>query len=310
MMIQSFQELAQRAQSMSVKTRIALVCAQDRHGLEAITTARRDGIAEGILIGDEREIRDILAQLGENAANYEIIPCPDKAQSIHIAAELVRQGKAGVIMKGKMETGDIMRGILDKENGLRTENTLSVTGIYDMKTYPKIFGVSDVAISTYPDLGKKKSILTNAVNLFHALGHENPKVAVLAAVEKVNPKMNETVEADQLKQMNLSGEIKGCIVEGPISFDLATDPEAAAIKGYQGAVAGDADLLIAPDLICGNVLVKCLTGLAGATTAGLVLGAKVPMVLVSRAATADDKYYSIAMAACTAPYFQTLYQGG
>ncbi|MDR1482091.1 MAG: phosphate butyryltransferase, partial [Synergistaceae bacterium] len=211
MMVKSFKELAERAQAMASKTRIALACAHDRHSLEAVATARRDGIAESVLIGHSKEIKEILDELGESVSDYELISCGGIAQSIKTAAELVRGGDAGIVMKGKMETSDIMRGILNHESGLRTDRSLSVTGIFEIKAYHKILGASDVAIAPYPDLQGKVSILTNAVDLFHALGHDCPKVAVLAAVEKVNPKMPETVEADELKQMNLRGELPGCV---------------------------------------------------------------------------------------------------
>ncbi|MBQ6601995.1 MAG: bifunctional enoyl-CoA hydratase/phosphate acetyltransferase [Eubacterium sp.] len=307
MMIKSFKELAERAQALPEKTTIALVCAHDEHSLEGISNARKDGIANAVLIGNVEKITEILTGLGDDPANYELIECEDKVEGCAIAARLVNEGKAGVIMKGKMETSDIMRGLLKSENNLRTGKAMSVCGIYECPGYHKIFAVSDQGLNVYPDLEGKKSIIQNAVELLHALGHECPKVGVLCAVEKVNPKMKETVEADELKQMNVRGEIEGCIVEGPISFDLATEPESAKIKGYESPVAGDADILVAPDLIAGNVLVKCLTGMAGATTAGLVLGAKVPAVTISRSATASDKYYSIAMACAIAPYFREKY---
>jgi phosphate butyryltransferase len=152
----------------------------------------------------------------------------------------------------------------------------------------------------YPDLNCKKAIIENAVRMLNTLGLEKPKVAVLAAVEKVNSKMPETVDAGTLKEMNQNGEIKNCIIEGPISFDLATSEEAARIKGYNSPVAGDADLLIVPDVVSGNILVKCLTGMAGALTAGTVLGAGIPIMFTSRSAEASDKYYSLALTACIA----------
>ena len=307
-MIQSFQEIALRARALPARSCVALACAHDLHSLQALADARRDGIADGILIGKEPKIREILNQLGEDAGDYEIVPCADPAESVRIAADFVHRGNAGVIMKGRMETAEIIRGILDRDNSLRTDSRLSVTGLFETKAYHKIFGITDVAITPYPDLQMKKNIITNATTLFHALGQENPKVAVLAAVEKAIPKMKETMDASQLKQMGLSGEITSCVIEGPVSFDLAISSEAANLKGYHSSVAGDADIFVVPDLVCGNVLAKGLTCLAGAVTAGIVLGAKVPIVLVSRAATAEDKYYSIATAACTAPFFRQKYQ--
>ncbi|MCL2124550.1 MAG: phosphate acyltransferase [Oscillospiraceae bacterium] len=176
--------------------------------------------------------------------------------------------------------------------------TLSLAGLFKPRKYHKMLAISDIGLNTYPDANAKKAIIENAVKMLKTLGIENPKVAVLSAVEKVNPKMPETIDADALKQMNRRGEITGCIIEGPISFDLATDPSAAAIKGYSSPVAGDADLLIVPDFVSGNILVKSLTQFAGTQTAGAVLGAKVPIVFTSRSADASDKYNSIALAAC------------
>jgi phosphotransacetylase len=216
------------------------------------------------------------------------------------AADLIRSGQAQIIMKGMMETGQIMKAVLDKKIELTSGRKMSVIGFYEIPKYHKLLSVSDMGMNTYPDLAGKKDILENAVQLLHAIGIENPKVAVLAAVEKLNPKMPETVDGDKLKEMNLQGEIKGCVVEGPISFDLATSKEAAVIKKYESPVAGDADFLLVPEICTGNVLVKCLTGMAGARTAGLVVGAKVPIILTSRSAEASDKYYSTVFAAFAA----------
>lgn len=306
-MISSLNELSEQAKTLSRKSRIALACAHDEHSIEALITARRDGIAESVLVGNADEIRKLLGKYQEDPERYKITDCRDPEKAIRICADYIRTGEADVLMKGKMQTADMMRGVLNRENGLRTERTLSVSAVFEVPAYHKMIGVSDVAIAPYPDLEAKKSILLNAVDLFHALGNKEPKVGILAAVENINPKMKETIEADQLKQMNVCGEIPGCMVEGPISFDLAVDREAAEIKGYRSQVAGDADILIAPDLICANVLAKCLTIFANASVAGIVLGAKIPIVLLSRSATVSDKYYSIAMAACTAPYFKKKY---
>ena len=305
-MIQNFDELKERAASMEKKTRIAVVFAHDEHTLEAITDARRAGIAEAVLIGDEGEISRILTELGDDPSQYQIIPEDSIDAAVKTAADLIHTGEADAIMKGKLQTGEILRGILKKENGLRTDRSLSVTGIFQAPGYHKMFGVTDVAITPHPDLSGKKSILLNALDLLHALGLENPKVAVIAAAETVSPKLQETVDADALKQMNQNGEIEGCIVEGPISLDLATEPEAAEIKNYNSPVAGDADLLLLPDLVSANALAKCVTGMAGGRTSGIVLGAAVPVILVSRAARAEEKFNSIALAAVSAPYFRKL----
>ncbi len=305
-MIKDFKTLIETAQQMPEKTKIAVAFAHDYHTLQAICAAKQKGIADAILIGNSEEIKKILGELSENPADYEIIECDDINESVTIAASLVKEGKAGAIMKGKMQTGEIMRGVLKRENELRTGRTLSVTGLFETPGYHKMFAITDVAITPHPDFEGKKQILLNALDMLHALGNENPKVAVIAAAETVNPKLQETVDAATLKELNQNGEITGCVVEGPISFDLATDKESVEVKGYESPVAADADLFLMPDLISGNVFAKCVTGMAGGRTGGIVLGAKVPVILVSRAARAEEKLNAIALATVTAPYFSKL----
>jgi len=300
MQIKSFGELADIVCANEKKSRIAVVAADDSHTVEAVTNAQKEGLVEALFIGKQALIEERLDELNENKSDYTIIDAPSIEESLARAVELIQAGQANVLMKGHLETGDFMRAILNKENNLRKGFLLSVAGFYEVKSYHKLFALTDQAINTYPDLDGKKGILENAVDLLHAFGIANPKVAVLAAVEKLNPKMKETVDADALAQMNRRGEISGCIVDGPLSLDIATSREAAEIKGYTSEVAGDADLLLVPDLVCGNVFAKALTGFAGATTAGTVLGAKVPVVLTPRSAEASDKFYSIALAAYTA----------
>ncbi len=300
-MIKSFKELAEAAKAMEKKTVVAVVEAQDAHTLEAVVTARKDGIIEAMLIGNEAKICEILAQVGGDPADFTIVPTESLEESLKVAVENINAGKASAIMKGKLETGQFMKAIVKKENGMMAGGRISLVGLFEHpKFYHKLLAVTDMGMNTYPDLEGKKDLINNAVRLLHALGNECPKVACLCAVEKMNPKMPETVDADALKKMNIAGEIPGCVVEGPISFDLAIKQGAAAIKGFESPVAGDADLLLVPDITCGNVLVKCMTDYAGATTAGTILGAKCPVIVTSRSAEASDKYYSIALAAYSA----------
>lgn len=307
-MIERFDELTGMAQAMHEKTKIACVAAHDLHTLEALTAARKSGIAEAILIGNSDEIQSMLTELDEDPKDYEILQCTDIDEAISMAATFVKEGKAGAIMKGKLTTGEIMRGILRKENGLRTGRNLSVTGLFEIPGFDRILAVTDVAITPHPDLEGKKGILMNALDILHALGMEEPKVAVIAAAETVNPKVPETVDAAILKECNQKGEITGCIIEGPISLDLALDEGSAMVKGYESPVAGKADLFMMPDLVSANVLAKSITGIAKGRTAGIVLGAKVPIILVSRSASAEEKYTAIALAAVTAPYFANKYR--
>jgi len=300
MQIKSFKELAAAASAMPVKTVVAVVEAHDNHTLEAVIEAKKDGIIEGMLIGNEEKIKEILTANGADPADYQIIGTNALEESLQIAVENINAGKATAIMKGKLETGQFMKAIVNKQNGLLAGGLLSLVGLYEHANYHKLLAVTDQGLNTYPDLNGKKNLIINAVGLLKKLGVEEPKVAVLAAVEKVNPKMPESVDGAELKKMNQEGEITGCIVEGPISFDLAVKQGAAAIKGYESPVAGDADILVVPDIAAGNILVKCMTDYAGAMTAGTILGAKVPVIVTSRSAEASDKYYSIALAAYAA----------
>ena len=296
MAIKSFKDMIDQVKAMEKKTVIAVVNAQDEHTLDAAVEAYNEGMIAPILIGQKTEIEEILQKLGANPADFRIEQAEDFNESLAKAVELVKAGEANVMMKGKLQTGDFMRAIV-KDDEMKGSGRISLVGTYEIPTYHKLFSVSDMGMNTYPDLEGKKAILQNAVRLQHAMGIENPKVAVLSAVETVNPKMPDAVDGDALKTMNQNGEIEGCIVEGPISFDLAMVAEAAEVKGYTSPVAGDADLLIVPDIVCGNVLVKCLTELSGAATAGIMVGARVPLVVTSRSAKASDKFNSIALAA-------------
>ena len=300
MKINCFKDLATEAAKMTKKTVIAVVEAQDEHTLESVIQATNDRIMIPVLIGNVGEITALLTKFGADAEKFTIVESAGVEASLAKAVEMINDGTATAIMKGKLESGDFMKAIVKKENGLLTGGKLSLVGFYETDRYHKLIALSDMGLNTYPDLAGKRAIVENAVKMLGALGFDSPKVAVLSAVEKLNPKMPDTVDADALKTMNINGEIGSCVIEGPISFDIATSAESAKIKGFDSPVAGDADLLIVPDIVSGNILAKCLTGFVGAQTAGTVLGAKVPVILTSRSAEASDKYYSIALAACAA----------
>ena len=301
MKITCFENLVSEAKKMQQKTVVAVVEAQDEHTLQSVIAAADDGIIIPKLIGSAEKIKNLLARFAPDSEKFSITPSGGVAESLKLAVEMINTGRATAIMKGNLESADYLKAIVNKENCLLEAGMmLSLTGLFTLPQYHKVFAISDVALNTYPDLEGKKIILQNAVGMLRALGFEKPKVAVLAATDKLNPKMPETIDADALKKMNQNGEITDCIVEGPISFDLATCPKAVKIKNYSSPVAGDADLLIVPDIVSGNILAKSLTGMAGARTAGIVLGAKVPVILTSRSAEVSDKYYSIALAACVA----------
>lgn len=292
-MIKNFEQLKAMLKAMPVKRKVAVVPAQDEHTLEAISHAYKDGMVEPVLIGDEQKIREILAQIGTDADKMTIIHVEDPTEAIQKAADMARDGEVDCIMKGKTETGALMKVLVNRERGIRKNDTMSLLAFMESPNYHKVFAITDVGLLTYPSKEQKKAAIQNAAEAFHALGVEQPKVAILAAVEKVNPKMKETVEAAEIKEEG----VDGCIIEGPISYDLAMDPASAPIKGYVSPVAGDADLLVVPDIVSGNIAAKTITVIGGGRTGGVVLGAKVPVLLVSRAASADDKYMSIVIAA-------------
>lgn len=292
-MIKNFEQLKEMLKAMPVKRKVAVVPAQDEHTLEAISHAYKDGMVEPVLIGDEPKIREILAQIGTDADKMTIIHVEDPTEAIQKAADMARDGEVDCIMKGKTETGALMKVLVNRERGIRKNDTMSLLAFMESPNYHKVFAITDVGLLTYPSKEQKKAAIQNAVEAFHALGVAQPKVAILAAVEKVNPKMKETVEAAEIKEEG----VEGCIIEGPISYDLAMDPASAPIKGYVSPVAGDADLLVVPDIVSGNIAAKTITVIGGGRTGGVVLGAKVPVLLVSRAASADDKYMSIVIAA-------------
>ena len=298
--MKDYKDFIERAKRRGKPAVVAVAEAADEHALQAVTKAAEEGIVVPRLIGDPGKIETLLKELGLNPPGCEIVPAHSIAESLDTAVGLIHDGAADVLMKGKLESSDYLRPIVKKENGLLTGSRLSVAGFFQIPAYHKLLAVSDMGLNTYPDLEGKKAIIENAVRLLTSMGVDNPKVAVLAAVEKINPKMPESVDADALKQMNLRGELNGCVVEGPISLDLAVSAESAKIKGYESPVAGDADLLIVPDIAAGNILVKCLTELAGAKTAGAVLGAAIPVIMYSRSSSAEEKFYSLALAACAA----------
>lgn len=297
MAISSFKELIERIKKTDSRKRAAVVSAQDEHTLEAVLKAAKDNIIEPVLIGDTERIKEILEKLKIELDDESIIPAKSDEESAKKAVELIHQDKADLVMKGKIQTADLLRAVVNKENGLRAEKIMSHIAIYEVPSYHKLLAVTDGGMLMYPNSKEKKQIIYNAVCVFTALGYEKPKVAVLAAVENVNTKMPETIEAGILKKMYEQGELKNCIVEGPISYDLAVSREAAEIKGFTSPVAGDADILIVPNITSGNILAKSLSCSAGAKMAGFIVGAAAPVVLTSRGASSEEKYLSLILAA-------------
>lgn len=294
----TFDELfaATRGEGSRGKKTAAVMAAEDAHTLEAVGHAVATGTVNAVLIGDESKIRQQLALLPETFANT-IVHAPSNEAAVRCAADLVKTGDADFLVKGLLQTGEMMKVLLREESDFRTGRQLSHLSIVQIPNYHKLIGLTDAALNIYPDLVQKKEIAVNAVNAMLSMGFPEPKVAVLAPVEQVNPKIPETVDADALKVMNRQGALPRCIVDGPLSYDLAIDREAAAVKGIDSAVAGDADLLLVPNLSVGNALLKALRYSAKALTAGIVVGGKVPLVLTSRAAEVSAKYLPMILAA-------------
>ena len=284
--------------------KLAVASAQEPSVLEAVAEAYAAGIAEPILVGDPEAIAAAAAQAhdgkGLDISRFEIVPARDLYDSAAKAVELVKKGAAGFLMKGIIETAALLKAALNKETGINAGRLVSHVAVMEVPTYHKLLIVTDAAINIAPDLAGFIDIIDSAVAVSRALGTETPKVAFLAAVEKVNAeKMPCTVTAAILTQMNRRGQIKHCIIDGPLALDNAISAESARIKKIVSDVAGDADILVAPDIEAGNILYKCLLDLAQAKGAGIVMGATRPIVLTSRADTAETKLASIALASLT-----------
>ena len=293
-MIRSFDEVLKIAAERGPKT-IAVACADDAEVLTAIETAREKGIAKAILVGDGEKIESICSVKGISLEDYEVIDIKDMAEASLKAVELVSSGKADILMKGLVDTSILLKAVLDKEVGLRTGSVLSHVAVFDIKGYDRLFFITDAAMGIAPDLEGKKKILQNAVKAAQALDIEVPKVAVVCAKEKVNPKMPCTLDAAELQKMNESGEISGCIVGGPFALDNAVSKKAAEHKGVTHPGAGEADILLVPDIESGNILYKALVFFAETKNAGILVGTKAPVVLTSRADSDETKLNSIAM---------------
>lgn len=299
-MINNFAGLISKVKEVE-KKKVAVAVAQDDAVLEAVAAARDQGIADAILVGDKAKIEAIAAEIGVDLTGFEIIDEPDNQQAALTAVKLAHDGVADMYMKGLIDTKSFLKSILNKEVGLRTGRPLSHVAVFEVKGIEQLLFLTDVAFMTYPTLEDKKHIIENTVEVAHACGLECPKVAPLAAVEVVNPKMPATVDADALRTMNQNGEITGCIVDGPLSMDLAIDPEAARHKGATDRpCAGCADILLFPDIHAGNLVYKTLVHTAEVENGCILTGTKVPAILTSRSDSFKTKVNSIALAAVVA----------
>jgi phosphotransacetylase len=288
----------------AVPTAVAHPC--DESSLKGALDAAAAGMIQPILVGPEGKIRGVAEKLGVDIGAAEIVDVPHSHAAAAKAVELVRTGGAQLIMKGSLHTDELLAEIARRETGLRTERRISHVFIMDVPTYPRTLFITDAAVNIFPDLEAKRDIVQNAVDLHVGLGLGAPKVAILSAVETVTPKIPSTIDAAALCKMADRGQIVGAELDGPLAFDNAISPEAARIKGIRSAVAGQAQILIVPDLEAGNMLAKNLTFLSNADAAGIVLGARVPIILTSRADQVRARMASCAVAALYANYLRTM----
>ena len=286
--------LASRKGRTPLPTAVVHPCSED--ALAGAVDAAKARLIAPILVGPEQLIRDIAAKAKLDIEPYKIVPTADAEESAAVAANLAGTGKAGALMKGSLHTDQYMHAVLQRENRLRTERLLSHCMLIAAPCYSRPIIVSDAAVNIAPDVDQKRDIIQNAIILALAIGIPQPKVAVLAAVETVNSKMPATMDAAALAKMADRRQIVGGVVDGPLDLDIAVDEEAAKIKGVKTPVAGQADILIAPNIEAGNMMYKELTFMAGAQTAGVVMGARVPLILTSRADSPETRMFSCGLA--------------
>jgi len=291
--------LFERAQSGKV-LKIVIAAAEDGEVLEAVKQASSEGIVDAVLVGDPNKISEVAKSRNIDVSSFEVIPATNDEEAAMKAVQAVSSGKGDLLMKGFIKTSTLLKAVLNKEWGLRTGNLLSHLFLFEVPRLGKVIGLTDGGLNTYPGLQEKVAIVNNAVSCYHALGVDTPKVAALAAVEVVNPDMPCTLDAAALVQMNRRNQIKGCIIDGPLALDNALSVEAAKHKGIVSEVAGSPDILLVPNIEAGNLLGKVILFMANGAGAGVVLGAKVPVVLTSRGDTARTKALSIALGAVLA----------
>ncbi|HDN79520.1 MAG: phosphate butyryltransferase [Chloroflexi bacterium] len=300
MAITSFTQLIEEARRKGPKV-VAIAAAHEKEILVAAQDAEKLGLAECLLVGDHTLIRRIADEEDIDISRMMVIHEPDPKRAARKVMELVSLGHAQIAMKGKIETGHFLRAALDREFGIRIGKLLTHVGVFEMPGFNRLIFVSDAGVVVAPGLEEKVAIVQNAIDVALALGIEEPKVAILAATEMVNPKIPSTLDAANLSKMADRGQIKGGIVDGPLALDNAISEESARIKGIQSPVAGKADILITPDIEAGNVLAKAITYFAKGKMAGVVVGGRCPLVVASRSDPHETKLVSMALAILLAP---------
>lgn len=301
--MRTFGELKAYAKSLKPKT-IAVACAHDEDVMVAVENARKEGVISAILIGDQDKIKEIAAEHQIDLSFYQVIDNKDNTEASNMAAKMVSDKQADILMKGMVDTSIILKAVLNKELDLRTGRTISHCAVFEVPHYDRLIYVTDAAMNLAPDLEKKIQIIENTVNLAHALGNEMPKVGVICAKEKVDPKMQATIDAGELQEMNDRGEFKDCIVGGPFALDNAVSVESAHHKGMTNPIAGKCDILLTHTIEMGNALYKAIAYFQPEShLAGILLGAKVPIVLTSRSDSEETKFNSILLSVLYADKF-------
>ncbi len=293
-------DLIALAKEKTTKT-LAVACGEDPHTIEAVAKSVKEGVIEATLVGNEDKIKSVAAAYDVDTSLFSIIHEPVPENALKTAVKLVKEGKCNFLMKGLMDSSKYMRAILDKQEGLLPPGKIiSHVTLVDFPDYPRVLIVSDVAVIPKPDLKQKIAMTNYCIEVAHKLGIEQPKVSIIAAVEKVNPKMEETIHAAVISKMAERGQIKGAIVDGPLALDVAVSSESCEIKGLNSKVNGESDILIFPNIETGNVFFKTCTRLAGGEIAAVVAGAEVPCILTSRSDSEESKFYSIVFGALLA----------
>ncbi|SFA44831.1 phosphate butyryltransferase [Parageobacillus thermantarcticus] len=294
------QSLIDRA-TKSIDITVAVAAAEDEEVIDAVAMALDHHFGRFVLYGDREQIWQLLKQKNyANLDNIQIVHVNSAMQAAELAVRAVHLNEADVLMKGNVPTATLLKAVLNKEYGLRIGKVLSHVAVFEVPGYDRFIIVTDAAMNISPDLEQKAQIISNAVAIAHAIGIETPKVAALAAVEVVNPSMPATMDAAALTMMQKRGQIKGCVIDGPLALDNAVSLKAAEHKRIDSEVAGKADILLVPDIEAGNMLYKSLVYFANAKVGAIIAGAKAPIVLTSRADSAESKLYSLALAVCSA----------
>jgi phosphate butyryltransferase len=293
-MLRNFEELLAAARARGPAT-IAVAAAHDPDVIESLQRARELNLAEGILVGDGARIRELAAQARFDLDAHQIVNEPEESVAIRQAIALVREGRAGLLMKGKVATANLVRAVLDKDSGLRTSRQLSQVIVFQTPGFDRLMIVTDAAINIAPTLAQKADLCRNAIDVARAIGIQKPNIAALCALEFVNPEMPATVDAAALSSMNRRGQLAGCYVEGPIALDAALSKFAAERKKISSPIVENTDILLAPDIEAANILYRAIVYFAKAESGGIVQGARVPLVLLSRAETPETKVRSIAI---------------